>query len=80
MLQGEHSAHFRPSLTYYLSIIEIFVLSIFKWPLMTGFTVITSREVKRVDLTAQLDLHCFQNGIYAGLVYVYGSYYDLSEF
>ena len=35
--KGSILQYFRPSLSYHLSL--IFVLSIFKWPLKTGFTV-----------------------------------------
>ena len=52
-------------------VIKIFVLSIFECPFYTGFTVFTSRVENIVDpdqlasqKPADLDLLCFQNGIY----------------
>ena len=38
MLQGKHSAKLSSSLSYHLSL-RSFFLSIFEWPLKTGFTV-----------------------------------------
>ena len=38
MLQGEHSA-ILPTFIKLPFVIKIFVLSIFEWPLLTGFTV-----------------------------------------
>ena len=40
MLQGEHSAILSTFIKL-LSVIKVFVLSIFEWPFYTGFTVIT---------------------------------------
>ena len=38
MLQGEHSAYFRPPISYHLSLGPLF-LSFFEWPLKTGLTI-----------------------------------------
>ena len=42
MLQAEHTAILSTFVKLQL-VIEIFVLSIFEWPLKTGFTVLVSR-------------------------------------
>ena len=42
MLQGEHSAIILSSFIKLPFVIKIFVLSIFEWPLKTGFTVPTT--------------------------------------
>ena len=46
---------------------KTFVLSIFEWPLKTGFTVLdrlfTLFELL-IPTPADLDLHCFQNRVY----------------
>ena len=44
MLQGEHSAILSTFIKQPFAI-KIFVLSIFEWPLKTGFTVLTSDEL-----------------------------------
>ena len=44
MLQGEHSARLLAFITQPFSI-KTFVLSIFKWPLKTGFTVLCVLEL-----------------------------------
>ena len=46
MLQGTHSAIFRPSVSYNLS----FVLSIFEWPFYTGFTVVCLHNVNIMNI------------------------------
>ena len=38
MLQGDILQYFRPSFNYHLSLFKSFVLSVFEWPLKTGFT------------------------------------------
>ena len=43
MLQGEHSAILSTFIKLPFSI-KAFVLSIFKWPLKTGFTVVENKE------------------------------------
>ena len=43
MLQGEHSAILSTSIKLPF-VIEIFVLSIFKWPFYTGLTVIQNNQ------------------------------------
>ena len=43
MLQGEHSAILLTFIKLPF-VIKIFVLSIFEWPLKTGFTVVSSRH------------------------------------
>ena len=67
MLQGEHSAILLTVIKLPF-IIEIFVLSIFEWPLKTGFTVFYfSNHLKRfiapltfTGLQLQIDCHLFQ--------------------
>ena len=55
MLQGEHSAIFLTVIKP-LFVIKIFVLSIFEWPLKTGFTVFSFRlfSLKLFELVQNL--------------------------
>ena len=55
MLQGEHSAILRPSLTYHLSFL-IFVLYIFEWPFYTDFTVLVQNN-KHMCLWMYYSIH-----------------------
>ena len=67
MLQGELSAILSPFINLSF-VIKILVLSIFEWPLKTGFTVFASR-VKSVDsgqLSSQ-NLHWFGDFKYPAL-------------
>ena len=50
MLQGDHSAILLTFIELPF-VIEIFVLSIFEWPLKTGFTVLFSIALTSVTLT-----------------------------
>ena len=60
---GEHSAIFSTSIKLPFSI-KTLVLSIFKWPLKTGFTVpIQSGDENSVDPDLYLDLHRFQKRV-----------------
>ena len=56
MLQGEHSAILSTFIKLPF-VIKIFVLSIFEWPLKTGFTVqryLTKLFEKRTDISLEL--------------------------
>ena len=48
MLQGEHSAILSTSIKLPF-VIKIFVLSIFEWPLKTGFTVFSSTVTVKIS-------------------------------
>ena len=39
--------YFRPSLSYQLSLLKTFVLSIFEWPFYTGFTAVVMLDTHR---------------------------------
>ena len=45
---GSILQYFSPSLSYHLSLISFFVLSIFEWPLKTEFSVIVFESTHRV--------------------------------
>ena len=60
MLQGEHSAILSTCIKL-PSVIKIFVLSIFEWPLKTSFTVLTKRQTRNAMQQQSLLLWIFGN-------------------
>ena len=63
MLQESILQYFRPSLNYHMSV-KTFVLSIFEWPLKTGFTVVSNQAfgLEASNMTAS-DNNFFTFGI-----------------
>ena len=60
MLQWEHSA-ILPTFIKLPFVIKIFVLSIFEWPLKTGFTVV-EEKLYRSHLKSHELVHIVSNG------------------